>query len=134
MSKSTISRLFFGAIVAEVAGWVVAIFALLTAIASGAITIGGENIVTVNGGPFASSIGLLLMAAVLMTIGAVAGVASWVGALYATSRLEDKTWFVILLVLGLWSFGFIAMVAYVVAGPHPFGRDDRRGLAAARGA
>lgn len=133
MSKSTITRLFFGAVAAAVAGWVIAIFALLTAIASGAIEIGGQNIVTINGGPFASSVGLLLIAGVLMGIGAVAGIASWVGALYATSRLPDKTWFVILLVLGLWSFGFIAMVAYVVAGPDPYGREDGRGLAAAPG-
>ena len=32
-------------------------------------------------------------------------------------QLEDKTWFVLLLVLGLFSFGFVAMIAYVVAGP-----------------
>ena len=34
-----------------------------------------------------------------------------------TAELEDKTWFVVLLVLGLFSFGFVAMLAYVIAGP-----------------
>jgi len=34
-----------------------------------------------------------------------------------TAQLEDKTWFLVLLVLGLLSFGFFAMIAYVLAGP-----------------
>ncbi|MGZ6256323.1 MAG: hypothetical protein ACXWMB_04840 [Candidatus Limnocylindria bacterium] len=34
-----------------------------------------------------------------------------------TAELADKTWFVILLVLGIFSFGLIAMIAYVIAGP-----------------
>ena len=31
-----------------------------------------------------------------------------------TARLEDKTWFVVLLVMGLLSFGFVAMVIYIL--------------------
>ena len=42
---------------------------------------------------------------------------AWIGAVVNTSRLEDKTWFVVLLVLGLLSFGFIAMLVYILAGP-----------------
>jgi hypothetical protein len=42
---------------------------------------------------------------------------AWIGALINTAQLPDKAWFVLLLVLGLLSFGFIAMVAYVIAGP-----------------
>jgi hypothetical protein len=34
-----------------------------------------------------------------------------------TSMLEDKTWFLVLLVLGLLSFGFVAMLVYVLVGP-----------------
>jgi hypothetical protein len=34
-----------------------------------------------------------------------------------TAELTDKTWFIILLVLGLFSFGLVAMIAYVIAGP-----------------
>ena len=30
---------------------------------------------------------------------------------------KDKTWFVLLLVLGILSFGLVAMIAYVIAGP-----------------
>ena len=42
---------------------------------------------------------------------------AWIGAVINTSRLEDKTWFLLLLLLGLFSFGFIAMLVYVIAGP-----------------
>lgn len=117
MSKSTVTRLFFGAIVAVVAGWVIAIVAVAAALANGAIVIGGPNVVTVNGGAFASALAVLAIAGVLVAGGTIAGVISWIGALEATAHLEDKTWFVLLLVLGLWSFGFVAMVAYVLAGP-----------------
>jgi hypothetical protein len=34
-----------------------------------------------------------------------------------TSKLDDKTWFIVLLVLGLASFGFIAMLVYLFIGP-----------------
>jgi len=34
-----------------------------------------------------------------------------------TYQLEDKTWFLVLLVLDLFSFGFLAMLAYIFAGP-----------------
>ena len=52
-----------------------------------------------------------------ITGGAIAGLVSWIGALLNTAQLEDKTWFVLLLVLGLFSFGVLAMIAYVLAGP-----------------
>jgi hypothetical protein len=38
-------------------------------------------------------------------------------ALINTAGLQDKTWFIILLVTGLLSFGFIAIIIYLVAGP-----------------
>lgn len=119
MSKPTVTRMFFGAIVAVVAGWIVGIVAVVFAIANGAIVIGGPNVVTVNGGAFASAVAVLAIAAALIGGGTIVGVLAWVGALVATSRLEDKTWFLLLLALGLWSFGFVAMVAYVLAGPDP---------------
>ena len=123
MSKSMIERLFIGAIGAVVAGSVIALAAIIAALAGGAVVIGGPDVVTVHGEAFASSLIVLALAAVLFAGGTVAGVASWLGALLNTSRLDDKTWFVVLLVLGIWSFGFVAMVAYVVAGPDSTGRD-----------
>jgi hypothetical protein len=134
MSKSTVTRLFFGAIVAVVAGWIVAIVALAMALAEGAVVIGGPNAVTINGGALASAVAVFAIAAILVAVGTIAGVLSWVGALLATAHLEDKTWFVLLLVLGLWSFGFVAMVAYVLAGPDPASQGaPGQGVATAQG-
>jgi hypothetical protein len=42
---------------------------------------------------------------------------AWVGAVVNTAGLQDKTWFTILLATGLLSFGFIAMIIYLIAGP-----------------
>jgi hypothetical protein len=50
---------------------------------------------------------------------------AWVGAVLHTAELEDKTWFIVLLVAGLLSFGFIAMIVYLIAGP-----DDPRPVTA----
>jgi hypothetical protein len=49
--------------------------------------------------------------------GSIAGLVAWIGALLNTAQLEDKAWFLVLLLLGIFSFGFIAMLAYVIAGP-----------------
>lgn len=132
MSKPTVTRMFFGAILAAVTGWIIAIVAGVMALAQGAVTIGGPNVVTVNGGAVASALAVLAIGGVLVGLGTILGVLSWIGALVSTSHLEDKTWFVLLLVLGLWSFGFVAMIAYVVAGPDPANeRTAAQGAAAA---
>jgi hypothetical protein len=58
-----------------------------------------------------------LMAVVALVGGSIAGLVAWIGALLNTAELDSKTWFVVLLVLGLLSFGLVAMLAYVIAGP-----------------
>ena len=117
MSKSTVTRLFIGAIVAVAVGAIVGIIALVAALAGGVVAIGGPNVISVDGSAFAGSLPWLLVAALAIAGGAIAALASWIGALLNTYRLGDKTWFVALLVLGLFSLGWVAMVAYVVAGP-----------------
>jgi hypothetical protein len=117
MSKSTVTRLFFGAIVALVVGLVVALATVVAAIPGGVVAVGGPNVVSFDGEVFAESLPWLLIAALVFAGGTVAALASWIGALLNTWQLEDKTWFVALLVLGLLSFGWVAMAAYVIAGP-----------------
>ena len=51
-----------------------------------------------------------------MVAGLIGGLVSWIGALLNTWQLASKTWFVALLLLGIFSLGFFAMVAYVMAG------------------
>jgi len=117
MSKSTVTRLFVGAILAVAVGLVVAFAAIVASIAGGVVTIGGPAVVTVNGGAFAGTVVWLIVASLALAAGALAAIASWIGALLNTVQLEDKTWFVVLLVLGLFSLGWVAMAAYVFAGP-----------------
>ena len=52
---------------------------------------------------------------------------SWIGALLNTWRLDSKTWFAILLLLGLFNLGFFAMIAYLIAGPDGTASATRRG-------
>ncbi len=54
--------------------------------------------------------------------GGIVQLAAWIGALVNTNMLQDKTWFIVLLVGGILGLsfgllGFAAMVAYLVAGP-----------------
>lgn len=130
MSKSTISRLFVGAVLAVAVGLVVAFAAVVAALAGGVVSIGGPSVVTVNGEAFAGTLPWLLIASLAIGGGAVAAIVSWIGALLNTAQLEDKTWFVALLVLGLVSLGWVAMAAYVFAGPDATRRDAARRVVA----
>lgn len=58
--------------------------------------------------------------------GLIGGLVSWIAALLITSRLESKTWFVVLLLLGIFNFGFFAMIAYLIAGPDATAQATRR--------
>jgi len=118
MSKKNVTRLFVGAIVAICAGLVLGFAALWAALASDAIDLGGSDYIDVNGGSGAwTALGLVILGSLTILGGTVAAVVSWIAALHNTWQLEDKMWFWSLLALGLLGFGFIAMIAYVVAGP-----------------
>jgi len=112
-----VTRLFVGAALAMIVGLVISVFAIISALASGTVTIGGSAIVTVNGSGFAGTLVWFLIAGVAFSLGAVLGIASWIGALLNTFQLEDKTWFLVVLVLGAISLGWVAVLAYVIAGP-----------------
>ena len=123
MSKATITLLFGAAVVAVVAGTIIGIAAVVTGLANGAVALGGPQGVTLNGDALAGMIAARAVASLLIAAGTVAAVACWVSALLNTSHLEDKTWFAVLLVLGLVSLGWVAVIAYVVAGPDSAVRD-----------
>ena len=118
MSKKNVTRLFVAAIVAVVAGVVVGVAALWTALASDAIDLGGSDYIDVNGGSGAwTALGLVIVGSLVALGGTIAAVVSWIGALLNTWQLEDKLWFGSLLAGGLLGLGVVAMIAYVVAGP-----------------
>jgi hypothetical protein len=101
MSKSTIIRLFVAALVAVAVGTGLVSAAVWTAIAS----------------DIAVTVVLVAVGALALLAGVVAAVVSWIGALFNTWQLEDKTWFVSLAGLTLFGLAVPAMVAYVLAGP-----------------
>ena len=118
MSKKDVTRLFVVAIVAVAAGVVLGVAALVAALATDAIDLGGDHVVDVNGGAGAwTALGLVIVRSLATLAGTAAAVVSWLGALLDTWQLEDKRWFAALLALGLFGFGVVAMIAYVVAGP-----------------
>jgi DNA-binding CsgD family transcriptional regulator len=118
MSKSGVTRLFVGSVAAFIAAVVLGIVAMAAAFGGGAFVMDGPDVVGVNSSAFTwTMIALAALALVAMICAAIGGLVAWIGALLNTAQLEEKTWFVLLLVLGLLSFGFVAMVAYVLAGP-----------------
>jgi hypothetical protein len=118
MTKPTITKFFIGGIIAVVAGLLLAFVAIWAAFAAGEFVMDGPDVSGVQFTAFGwSMVGLMIIGGLSMIGGAIAGLVAWIGALLNTAPLQDKSWFVLLLVLGLLSFGFIAMVAYVIAGP-----------------
>jgi len=123
MSKSTITVVFIGAVLAAVTGLVIACAAVVTALAAGAVTLGGPNVVSVDGPALGGMLVWLVVSAIAFGIASLGTLAAWIGALVNTYRLEDKTWFAAILVLGLLSIGWVATAAYLVAGPGDPQRD-----------
>jgi hypothetical protein len=118
MSKATVVKLFVGSVIAVVAGTLLALVGVWFAYANGAFVMSGPDVVSIEPTPFAWTMcGLFVLAALAIIGGFVGGLVSWIGALLNSAQVDDKTWFILLLVLGLLSFGLVAMIAYVIAGP-----------------
>ena len=118
MSKATVSRLFISGAIAVIAGTIVAIAGIWVAIANGGFVMNGPDIVAIRGSLLTwSTLGLALVGGLVFLAGVIVGFVSWIGALLNTAQLVRKRWFVGLLLLGIFNFGFIGMLAYVIAGP-----------------
>lgn len=66
---------------------------------------------------FWGMVALCASGGLVMVVGALIQLVAWIGALVNTARAQDKTWFILLLVLGLVGLQFIMMIVYLVAGP-----------------
>lgn len=118
MSKATVTRLFIGSLIAAGAGAIAAIVAVWLAMENGVFVMSGQDIVAVQGGARAFVLlGLGIVGGLAIAGGVIGGLIAWIGALLNTAQLERKTWFLVLLLTGIFNFGFIAMIAYVLAGP-----------------
>ena len=118
MSKTTIKKLFVGSLVALAGGLVLLAVAGTLAYANGNFVKDGPDVAGIHATAFGwVMIGLAAVAILVLIAAAVTQFVAWIGAVLNTARLEDKTWSIVLLVTGLLSFGFIAMIAYLIAGP-----------------
>jgi hypothetical protein len=118
MTKSTVTKIFIGSLFAIAGGVVLLIAGLLFAYANDAFIMRGPDVVGIHSSAFTWSMAGLAIVGVLAVIGGGLGqFVAWIGALLNTARSDDKSWFIVLLVLGLLSFGFVPMVVYLVAGP-----------------
>jgi hypothetical protein len=118
MAKATIGRLFWGSLIAFAGALILLAVAGGLALANGSLVRDGPDVTGIQENAFGwVMVGLAGVAALVMIAAAVTQFVAWVGAVINTAGLQDKTWFVILLVTGLLSFGFIAMIIYLIAGP-----------------
>ena len=118
MFKATVTRLFIGSLIALAAGAIVSILAIALAIANNVFVMDGNDIAAIQGDPLAVALlGLAFLGALTAAGGVIAGFIAWIGAVLNTWQLDSKAWFVALVLTGIFNFGFIAMVIYVIAGP-----------------
>ncbi|MBM7797131.1 hypothetical protein JOE57_000052 [Microlunatus panaciterrae] len=118
MDKPLIVKLFVGSLIALVGAGVLFLVAGGLAIWQDSFVMNGPDVVGIKSGPFGwTMIGLAGIAVLVMVCAAIAQFVAWVGAVLNTAQLDDKAWFLVLLLTGLFSLGFVAMIAYVIAGP-----------------
>ena len=129
MNKATVTRLFIGSIIAVIAGAILAVAAVWLAIANDVFVMSGPDIEGIRGSALGwSLLGAGLVGGLAVAVGLIGGLVSWIAALLNTWQLETRTWFAVLVLLGIFNLGFFAMIAYLIAGP------DGTTAAATRGA
>jgi hypothetical protein len=118
MTKSTIVKLFWGSLIGLVAGLVLVGVTGALAISNDIFVMSGPDVTGVKASVLSwTLLGLLGLAILILLLAGVAHFVAWIGAVLNTAQLPDKTWFVVLLVVGLLGLVFIATAAYVIAGP-----------------
>jgi hypothetical protein len=118
MTKPTVVKLFWGSLIGLVAGLVLIGITFALAISNDIFIMSGPDVTGIKSGVLSwTLLGLMGLAVLLLLFAAVAHFVAWIGAVLNTAQLPDKTWFVVLLVVGLLGLVFIATVAYVIAGP-----------------
>jgi hypothetical protein len=118
MTKSMIVKLFWASLIGLVAGLVLMGITVALAISNHIFVMSGPDVAGIKSGALSwTLLGLIGLAVLLLLFAAVAHFVAWIGAVLNTAHLPDKTWCVVLLVVGLLGLVFIATVAYVIAGP-----------------
>lgn len=127
MTKPMITKVWIGGLAVFAAGIVVAIVGAFLMLGYGGTftqVVGTDNynFVPSLNGFFWLTVGLIVAGGVIGLIGSIAQFAAWIGAIVNSYVLPDKVWFLVLLLGGLLSIGFVpigfaVMIAYVMAAP-----------------
>jgi hypothetical protein len=128
MTKRTITRTWIAGLILVAAGAIVCVAGGLAILAYSGIftaTPNGYEFAPRLDGFFWTLVGVCVLGCVAAVAGLITQLVAWVGALVNTYRLEDRTWFAVVLFSGLLAFtcilapiAFAGMVAYVIAGPN----------------
>lgn len=118
VSRAMVVRWFFGSLIGLAGGVVLLVVAGALALANDVFIMRGPDVVGIRSGALAWTLaGLVALAVLVLMAAAVAMFVAWIAAVLNTASLPSKTWFVVLLVVGLLGFVFVAALAYVIAGP-----------------
>jgi hypothetical protein len=118
MSKSTVTRLFLGSLIGLAAALVLLGIGLVLAFNKDVFVMRGPDVTGIKSGAVSwVLLGVIGLAVLLLLSSAIAHFVAWIGAVLNTANLPDKTWFIVLLVIGLLGFVFVATLIYVIAGP-----------------
>jgi hypothetical protein len=111
MTKSMIVTLFWASLIGLVAGLVLMGTTVALAISNDIFVMSGPDVTGIKSGTLSwTLLGLMGLAVLLLLFAAVAHFVAWIGAVLNTAHLPDKTWCVVLLVVGLLGLAFIATV------------------------
>jgi hypothetical protein len=135
MTKATVTRVFFGGMFAAISGAILLLAAMVVGSVNDVFVMNGPDIVGVRGSALTwPVIGLAIVGALAIGGGAIASLVAWIGALLNVSQLARKTWFVVLLLVGIFNSGGLGMIVYIIAGPDGSTRAAPRKVHASAGA
>ncbi len=110
ITRSLIVKFFWGSIIGLVAGLVLVGVTAALAISNDVFVMSGPDVTGTRSGVLSwTLLGLMALAVFVLLLAAAAHFMAWIGAVLNTAHLPDKTWLVVLLVVGL--LGFVSSPA-----------------------
>lgn len=118
MRRTTIIRLFLLSMAGLVGGFVLLVVAGFFAYFGDSFVLSDNNIVRYRfTGGGVTAVVLASVAAFVLVAGSVVYLVSWIAALVNAIQLPEPTWFLVVLLTGLFGVGIAGMIAYAVAAP-----------------
>ncbi len=118
MSKKMIVRMFVISLAALVGSLVLGGVAAIVAYAGGGVRMAGPDVVGYRFSPAGiTAVALFGVGLLVFATATVLYVVSWIGAMVNAVRLPEPTWFLVVLLTGVFGVGLPGMIAYAVAAP-----------------